>query len=333
MNFQGYWLQKHNTWRLATCCMFLHPGAAHMNMGTTTRTTALADPRKALQKAIINVKRLRDQLNYVATFNPEMRYFRISSEILPCFTVPEIRTHYARIEEELSSLLTDAGKIAVNNGIRLSSHPDQFTVLGSNRSDVVKNSIENLHYHSQVFKWMNMPPEEIIINIHLQGLYGGKHIDGINRFVSGYQDLDDYTKKALTVENEDKPNGYDIVHTLELAQRIPIRCMFDIHHYYCYRKGEVTASHVDDEFKCAVRTWYPVRPAMHKSQSKLDSNRMNEHSDEFHDDALTAIAVPMLEYADIECEAKNKELAVLKFYEFIREEEVYAGEKLQLKRY
>jgi len=39
-------------------------------------------------------------------------------------------------------------------------------------------------------------------------------------------------------------------------------------------------------------------------------------------------AIPMLEYADFEIEAKHKETAVNHFYDFIKLEEQMAGEKL-----
>jgi UV DNA damage repair endonuclease len=178
---------------------------------------------------------------------------------------------------------------------------------------------------------MNIPAKEAIINIHLQGLYGGKHSDGISRFATNYRYLDDYTQKALTVENEDKPNGYDIEHTLELANIIPIRCMLDVHHYYCHRKGEEYITHTHPYFKEFLKTWYPIRPAMHKSQSKIGSSRMNEHSDEFHDEFFASLAVPMLEYTDIECELKNKWTGVQNFYNYVKEEEQMAGENLSLK--
>jgi len=327
----GYWLSDKPTYRLATCCMFDKAPLDAMNMGTTTKTSALSSYRKALDKAVYNSKKLVEQLSFIAKQPQELRYWRISSELFPCYTVKEIKPYYEEIKEQLSSILSEAGRIAVTNRIRLSSHPGQYTVLASNRKEVVDNSIEDLHYHAQIFKWMNIPAREAIINIHLQGLYGGKHIDGINRFATHYQYLDDYTQLALTVENEDKPNGYDIEHTLELASKIPIRCMLDVHHYYCYRKGESYITHTHPYFKQFLKTWYPIRPAMHKSQSKLDSSRMNEHSDEFHDEFFSSIAVPMLEYTDIECELKNKWTGVQNFYNFVKTEEELAGEKLQFK--
>ena len=327
----NYWLQHNPTYRLATCCMFDKPPLDKMNMGTTTKTSALSNPRKAQDKAIYNVKKLIEQLTFIATQPEPLRYWRISSELFPCYTVKEINPYYEEIEEVLFGLLKEAGRIAITNRIRLSSHPGQYTVLGSNRSEVVENSIEDLHYHAQIFKWMGIAASDAIINIHLQGLYGGKHEDGISRFATNFTYLDDYTQCALTVENEDKPNGYDIEHTLELAQRIPIRCMLDVHHYYCYRKGEEYITHTHDYFKEFLKTWGNTRPAMHKSQSKIGSIRMNEHSDEFHDEFFASIAIPMLEYTDIECELKNKWSGVQNFYNFIQEEEMYAGEPLSIK--
>ena len=58
---------------------------------------------------------------------------------------------------------------------------------------------------------------------------------------------------------------------------------------------------------------------------------MNEHSDEFHDEFFSSLAVPMLEYTDIECELKNKWSGVQNFYSYVQEEEQMPGEKLTFK--
>ena len=54
----------------------------------------------------------------------------------------------------------------------------------------------------------------------------------------------------------------------------------------------------------------------------------NAHSEIYHDEELMSNAIPMLEYADFEIEAKHKETAVNHFYDFIKLEEQMAGEKL-----
>lgn len=346
-------------WRIAQCCQFHDKALAKQyNFGTTTKTFALKEggKQRVQEKALFNVKQLRAVLrDYFPKQPKNLRAFRISSELFPCYTLDFTKDWYAEIWDQLSAILADAGKHAIENEIRVSVHPGQYTVLASNKADVVENSIKDLEYHSLYGILMGIPANQFVMNIHLQGLYGGKHIDGIKRFATHFDYLSDYAKGCLTVENEDKPNGYDIAHTLELAQIIPTRCCLDTHHYACHRMTEketvrmgeksvnrkirevkhITAT--DDMFKEAVKTWRGIRPLFHTSQSFPDENpdywmKPNAHSEIFHDEEHMARHIPMLQYADFDIEAKNKEQAVQGFYSFIKEEEVYAGEPLVAKR-
>ena len=74
----------------------------------------------------------------------------------------------------------------------------------------------------------------------------------------------------------------------------------------------------------------------HKSQSFHPDNsaywmKPNAHSETYWDEELMARHVPMLEYADFDIEAKHKEVAVQGFYDFIKQEEEFAGEELKTK--
>ena len=341
-----------DTWRLAQCCQFYDPRLVKLyNPGTTTKKTSLTldGKSKVQQKAILNAKKLLRVLSeYFAKQPIHLRAWRISSELFPCYTLEHCEPWYQEIEEELSEIMFQCGEVARRNDIRLSTHPAQYTVLGSPRSDVVSNSIKDLHYHALFGKMMGLEPEDFVINIHLQGLYGGKHSDGINRFSTNFQYLDDYTQRALAVENEDKQkNGYDIKHVLELCQRIPTRATLDIHHYMCHRMTETVKvdgknqkvrdvrpiTHVDTLFKESVKTWKTVRPLFHVSQSfPLDNPdywmKPQAHAPVLWDEELLSIWVPMLQYADFDIEAKNKEQATKQAYRFVLEEETYAGEPL-----
>lgn len=346
-------------WRISQCCQFHDKAKAkRYNFGTTTKTYALKDGGKerVQSKAIENCKKLLDILStYFPTQPKNLRSFRISSELFPCYTLDFTKDWYAEIWEEISTILEKAGEWAKKEEIRLSVHPGQYTVLGSNNAEVVANSIKDLEYHALYGKLMGLNPEEFVMNIHLQGLYSGKHIDGIKRFATNFQYLSDYAQKCLAVENEDKPNGYDIIHTLELAQIIPTRCTLDTHHYACHRMTEnekvyvgnktvnrkirdvknITAN--DDMFKEAVKSWRGIRPLFHTSQSFPIENpdywmKVNAHSEIFEDEEHMSRHIPMLQYADFDIEAKNKEQAVQGFYAFIKDEESYAGEPLIAKR-
>lgn len=350
-----YFNEKQLDWRISQCCQFHDKKLAkRYNFGTTTKTYALKDggKQKVQAKAIENTEKLIDILETYFSKQPHnLRSFRISSEMFPCYTLDFTSDWYKEIWDKLSTNLKRAGDAAKKYSIRLSTHPGQFTVLGSNNTDVVQNSIKDLEYHALYGSLMGLEPEDFVMNIHLQGLYGGKHEDGIKRFATNFSYLSDYAQRCLAVENEDKPNGYDIAHTLELAQQIPIRCTLDVHHYACHRMTQtekVTVlgktvnrkvrdiehiTHNSTYFKEAVKTWKAVRPLFHVSQSFPETNsaywmKPNAHSETFWDNELMSIHVPMLQYADFDIEAKNKEEAVQGFYKYIKEEELQAGEPL-----
>lgn len=354
-----YYNTTQTDWRISQCCQFFDTKLAkRYNFGTTTKTYALkaGGKEKVQAKAVENCRKLLDILTtYFPTQPRNLRSFRISSEIFPCYTLDFTRDWYLEIWDIISNILERAGEQAKRHEVRLSVHPGQFTVLGSNDAGVVENSIKDLEYHALYGKLMNIPAKDFVMNIHLQGLYGGKHEDGIKRFATNFHYLSDYAQQCLAVENEDKPNGYDITHTIELAQRIPTRCTLDTHHYACHRMtdtvkvklGEKTVNrkvrdvqhitHTSDYFKEAVKTWKDVRPLFHKSQSFHPDNqdywmKPNAHSETFWDEELMANHVPMLEYADFDIEAKNKEVAVQGFYSFIKQEEQYAGEIVKVKK-
>jgi UV DNA damage endonuclease len=337
-----YFNKTQTDFRLSQCCQFHDKALAkRYNFGTTTKTFALKENgKKRVQlKALENCNKLLDVLSTYFPHQPRnLRSFRISSELLPCFTLEFTQPWYAEIWEDIKSILSQAGEKAKQHDIRLSVHPGQYTVLGSNKTEVVAKSIKDLEYHALYGRFMNIPASEFVMNIHLQGLYGGKHSDGIKRFATHFYYLSDYAQQCLAVENEDKhKSGYDIAHVLELAQQIPIRATFDIHHYECFRQKNCEFPSVNDDFfKQAVRTWKSIRPLFHVSQTLIDEHgkdvsRMNQHSDILYDTDRLAMMTPMLQYADFDIEAKHKERAVQHAYAFFEEEQRYAGERIECK--
>jgi UV damage endonuclease UvdE len=354
-----YFNKTQESWKISQCCQFHDKALAkRFNFGTTTKTYALKDDgkKKVQTKALENCDKLVDILaTYFSTQPHNLRSFRISSEIFPCYTLEFTSDWYSEIWDKISEKLKRAGELAKQHEVRLSVHPGQYTVLGSNNSDVVANSIRDLEYHALYGKLMELPANQFVMNIHLQGLYGGKREDGIARFAANFHYLSDYAQQCLAVENEDKPNGYDIEHVLTLCSKIPTRATLDTHHYACHRmtnsekvvvdgktvnrkiRDVKNISHADDMFKEAVKTWKNIRPLFHVSQSFHPDNqeywmKPNAHCEVFWDEELMSRHVPMLELADFDVEAKNKEQAVQSFYSFIKQEEIYAGEIVKARR-
>lgn len=333
-----------NTYRLGQCCQFYNTGLAKLyNPGTVTKTYAekSGGKEKVQNKALDNALKLHNVLKEYFSKQPEhLRSFRISSDLFPCFTLDIAKEWYEEIMPKLSAIMKRAGDEAKKNNIRLSTHPGQYTVLGSNNPNVVTNSVKDLEYHALYGKLMDLPAKDFVMNIHLQGLYGGKHEDGIKRFATHFHYLSDYAQQCLAVENEDKPkSGYDIHHVLELCSRIPTRATLDVHHYECMRQKDCEYPSIrDDFFVSAVNTWKDTRPLFHVSQTIIntdgsDGSRMNQHSDILHDRDRLAKLLPLLEYADFEVEAKNKEVAVQDAFLFLKEEAHYSGEPITAKTF
>lgn len=327
--------EKH--WRISQCCQFHNPALVKLyNPGTTTKTTALspAGKQKVQEKALSNLDKLYKTITEYFSKQPKnLRSFRISSTLLPCYTVPETKDWYAEIEDKVKLKFKKIGDAARQYEVRLSTHPGQFTVLASNNAEVVKNSIEDLEYHALFGKYMEIPANEFVVNIHLSGVYGGTREAGIARFASNFSYLSDYTQQCLAVENEDKPNSYDIEHILTLLTKIPSRATFDIHHYDCWGRKQRDYPTVNlSYFKDAVATWKNVRPLFHVSHTRQENGKdvakALEHSEILHDLDRLSIMAPMLQFADFDIEAKHKEIAVQHCYSFLKEEETFAGEPI-----
>ena len=73
----------------------------------------------------------------------DVRLYRISSDVFQFTDEPFGRGILSEISDRLAAI----GRKALDNGIRLVMHPDQFVVLSSDSDDVVANSIKILEMH------------------------------------------------------------------------------------------------------------------------------------------------------------------------------------------
>ena len=171
-----YFNKTNEDWRLGLCCQFHDRNlAVKFNANTTTKTSFLKDRSKARVAATRNVDKLKWILEYLAQQPKNFRCYRMTSNMLPVYTLPEAKEDYRLFEGLLIEKLKIAGKVAIENEIRVSMHPGQYTVLGSNNKDVVEKAIEDIEYHAFIGKAMGIPAEDYSINIHIQGIYGWKH--------------------------------------------------------------------------------------------------------------------------------------------------------------
>lgn len=261
----------------------------------------------ASELALLNVKDLVKIINW--NNRNGIKLFRMSSDMFPWMSEYELSD--LPDYDKISNVLKGAGKIAMDNGQRLTFHPGPFDVLASATQSVVDKCIIDLNKHGQIMDLIGLPRDHSApINIHVNTTQGGKS-EAMQRFVDNFKLLDDSVRTRLVVENDDKESQYtteDLYEGVFSKTGIPIT--FDYHHHWCH-PGELTQ---EEALKLAAKTWPAnIKQLVHYSSCQMlheDKTQTNKraHSDyiyEFIDDYGLNL--------DVELEAKAKELALLKY--------------------
>jgi len=227
--------------------------------------------------------------------------FRITSTFMPLYTHPA--TNYSIKDlpsnKTILSLFSQNKEFAKRNSLRLSFHPDQFTILNSPHPNVVQNSINNLIYHSILADLLGAD----VINIHLGGAYGDKQ-SAIKRFVSNYRNLPAQITNNLSLENDDK--SYTPSDLLPICQKLKIPFCYDVHHHRC-NPDKLT---IEEASAKAYKTWNR-EPLFHISSPKesFEASNLRQHSDYIRLKDFPLLWKTMTPLT-VEIEGKAKELAV-----------------------
>lgn len=334
-----------NVRRIGFCCKYMHPDQSlkpkvlkEIQGSYNSRSTTLSWLRN--QSKRVAESRLQDiashnlssglkLVDYVSSLPQGRRMVRLTSDFLPGYTSPEWKDFWQ--SEEMRSFCAEGfskiGEVAREKDVRLSFHPGQFTVLASHTPQIVENSIEEFEYHAQMARWMGYGKtfQDFKINVHISGRQGP---EGIRRILPR---LSPEARNTITIENDEMCWGLDA--SLELADDLAL--VLDIHHHWV-RTGEYIQPE-DPRFQRVIESWRGVRPAIHYSVSResvltehsgetlphLDSllengfnqQKLRGHSDRYWNRASNEWALRFLPYADIQCEAKHKNLASQELYE------------------
>ncbi|WP_049972823.1 UV DNA damage repair endonuclease UvsE [Haladaptatus cibarius] len=242
----------------------------------------------------------------------DIYYYRISSDLLPWFSqydlgeLPNATT--------VRSLLAEVGDHALEQDLRLTFHPDHFVKLASDDDAVVKRSITDLENHGTILDTMGLPRTPYnAINIHIGAHYGDKERTS-KRFCDHFRQLSPAVRKRLTVENDDTESLWSIPELVDAVYdciEIPIT-YDDLHHQFTSRG--LTRR---EALTRATDTW-ETTPIIHYSESRRlheadPSIRPQNHSD--------YVIGPIRTFgtgADVMIEAKQKELAVLRYQKATR---------------
>ena len=331
-------------YRIGFACMYRHPERSlslkeleQIERTFNTRTTTLrwlgSVERAVAEAKLLDVvtHNLDAQLRFVehVADRPEnLRMLRLSSDLLPFYSHPEFAYFYR--SQELQGLLADRfgrlGELARRRDVRLSLHPGQFCVLGSDHPEVVENSLKEFEYHADMIRLMGYGQrfQDFKCNVHIAGRLG---VPGIRAI---WPRLSTEARNCITFENDEKTYGLD--DCLGLADLAPV--VLDIHHCWIHENRYIEPD--DPRIERVLESWRGVRPTMHYSQPqeslmelgfaperKLEIPELLEqvskrdlyaHSKRMRNRWTNRYAFQFLDRFDIMLEAKDKNLAALDFH-------------------
>ncbi|PAP76311.1 UV DNA damage repair endonuclease UvsE [Rubrivirga marina] len=290
-----------------------HLGYACINttLGTKSRTVRLANLRTEAVIPVItqNLEDVRDALRWNAEH--DLRFFRISSDLIPFGPLPAFPFDWA---EAFDWLFRDIRRLVKAEGIRLTSHPGQYTVLNSPREEVVQNSVDELDFQAQVLKLMGGDT----MTLHVGGAYGDKEA-AMDRFAHNLDRLGDEARGRLAIENDD--TTYTLEETVGLAERTGLPVIVDLFHHKLNPSGDTWDAGLGELLERAVATWVGRAPKLHLSSHKPGTR--TGHADYLHMDdvdelveVMAGVGEPDAPY-DLMLEAKQKEVALLEVRRYL----------------
>ena len=238
------------------------------------------------------------------------KFFRITSNLFPWCS--EYKLSDMPDYVEIKDLLKRIGEYVHENNMRITSHPGPFNVLTSPHEKVVKNCVQDLSVHGEVFDLMGMSETPYNkINIHIGGVYGDK-ATAMERFCKNFERLPASVQKRLTVENDDKETMYSVADLYEGVYKvIGIPIVFDYHHHrFC--NGGLSEQ---DALELAISTWEGITPVVHYSESRNIEQKDDKIRPQAHSDYVYDFIDTYGHEVDIMIEAKAKERAVQRYKE------------------
>ncbi len=172
-------------------------------------------------------------LQQILEFNVRkgLLFFRISSDIVPFASHPVCEFKwYSHFQERFQII----GKLINEHQIRISMHPDQFTLINSLDEKVYDRSVEELMYHAKILDLFGLDTSAKI-QIHVGGVYNHKK-ESIKRFIRRFKKLDKTIRRRLVIENDDRL--YSLKDCLLIHEETEIPILFDVFHNEIYNSGE-----------------------------------------------------------------------------------------------
>lgn len=237
-----------------------------------------------------------------------IKFMRLSSEMFPFASHQE---HGYKLAPFASETLAEAGKVAGELGHRLTTHPGQFTQIGSPRKEVVQAAIRDLEYHNELLTLLKLPEQadrDAVMILHMGGVYGDKGAT-LDRFRENYQKLSDGVKRRLVLENDDV--AWSVHDLLPVCEELNIPMVLDFHHHnIIFDESIREGSHDILQFFERIRkTWTRKKITQKMHYSEQTAGAITPRDRRKHSARVKTLP-PCGQEMDLMIEAKDKEQAV-----------------------
>jgi len=226
--------------------------------------------------------------------------FRVNSRIFPLKTHPQVGYRLADLPDygAIEHTYRQAAEQARRHNIRLSFHPDQFTLLSSPDAGVTARSLAELAYHAEAAEYIGAD----VLTLHGGGAYGDKPA-ALARLTEAILRLPEPVRSRLALENDDRIYAPEDLLPICAATGVPF--VYDVHHHRCNPDGLT----VDQATQRALTTWNR-EPLFHLSSPREGWSGANPRP---HHDFIDIRDLPECWRSlrvTVEVEAKAKELAL-----------------------
>lgn len=258
----------------------------------------------------------------------EVRMYRISSDIAPYITHPDLPQFHGQIDEcqdELAAL----GERARALGLRLSMHPAQYIVLNSPTERVFEASVRDFVTQARFLDALGVDLNAKIVT-HTGGVYGDR-LAAAERFMRRYEALPSSVRRRLVLENDEV--SWAVEEILPIHERTGIPLVFDNLHHAVNNPSGLTLA---DALHRCLATWPPDQtPKIHFSSQRHEDREVVRRNQASRQRSLASVPpkpgqhadwvdgsefIALLDGAgdarfDVMLEAKQKQLALFRLRE------------------
>jgi UV DNA damage endonuclease len=277
---------------------------------STSRTCRLrnATPERIRELIVENLTALERVSSFLE--RERILLYRISSNLIP---YASHRVNTVRWWTEYADRFSRIGARLRTLGVRISTHPGQYTVLNSPHRSIVTAAVAELAYHARLLDALGADTTCKIV-VHIGGLYAAPERVAMDRFIAAAEKLPDAVRRRLVVENDDRL--FDAEEVLQVSRATGLPVVFDwLHH-----RANPCERPIADVLQDIFRTWTAADgpPKVHLS-SQAKGAPAGAHA-AFVDvrDVIAFLNVAPPRPFDCMLEAKAKDRALLKLREELK---------------